>query len=136
MKPDMAWLDHLTAARTVTGGELPPTQQAAHGFQQQQQSAPVIRQAASGNPIVPSTSGKARRPSFGLSQMHPNASSCADCGFRHYSTNCPAPTSEVQLRLALDHLKRWPSTSRNPAAERKLIEKLHLVATTNDRRKD
>ncbi|KAK0373817.1 SNF2 family domain-containing protein [Colletotrichum limetticola] len=136
MKPDMAWLDHLTAARTVTGGELPPTQQAAHGFYQQQQSAPVIRQAASGNPIVPSASGKARRPSFGLSQMHPNASSCADCGFRHYSTNCPAPTSEVQLRLALDHLQRWPSTSRNPAAERKLIEKLHLVATTNDRRKE
>ncbi|KAK1468954.1 SNF2 family domain-containing protein [Colletotrichum melonis] len=136
MKPDMAWLDHLTAARTVTGGELPPTQQAAHGFYQQQQSAPVIRQAASGNPIVPSASGKARRPSFGLSQMHPNASSCADCGFRHYPTNCPAPTSEVQLRLALDHLQRWPSTSRNPAAERKLIEKLHLVATTNDRRKE
>ncbi|EXF74111.1 SNF2 family domain-containing protein [Colletotrichum fioriniae PJ7] len=136
MKPDMAWLDHLTAARTVTGGELLPTQQAAHGFQQQQQSAPAIRQPASGNPIMPSTLGKARRPSFGLSQMHPNASACADCGFRHYSTNCPAPTSEVQLRLALDHLKRWPSTSRNPAAERKLIEKLHLVATTNDRRKE
>ncbi|KAL0777996.1 hypothetical protein CaCOL14_005649 [Colletotrichum acutatum] len=136
MKPDMAWLDHLTAARTVVGGELPPTQQAAHGFQQQQQSAPVIRQAASGNSIVPATSGKVRRPSFGLSQMHPNAPACADCGFRHYSTNCPAPNSEVQLRLALDHLKRWPSTSRNPAAERKLIEKLHLVATTNDRRKE
>ncbi|OHE91551.1 SNF2 family domain-containing protein [Colletotrichum orchidophilum] len=132
---DMAWLDNLRIVRTGYGGEVPSNQQARPGFQQQQQSAPPIRQAAYANPTVPAVPEKARRPSFGLSQLHPNASTCAKCGLRHYTGQCPNLASEVQLRLALDHLRHWPSNSRNPAAERKLIEKLHLVATTNDRRK-
>ncbi|KAL2873529.1 hypothetical protein SGCOL_011304 [Colletotrichum sp. CLE4] len=43
MKPDMAWLDHLTVVRTAAGGELPTTHHAAREFQQQQQhSAPAV----------------------------------------------------------------------------------------------